>query len=78
MPPSSAATDPQDSGSANSETSERPLVSDRTNSLLGVQIISSGSYVPDLVVSNFIAHQSILENFGRQYLTMQKILISSL
>ncbi len=52
MPPSSAATDPQDSGSANSETSERPLVSDRTNSLLGVQIISSGSYVPELVVSN--------------------------
>ena len=52
MPSSSAATDPQDSGSASSETSERPLVSDRTNTLLGVQIISSGSYVPDLVVSN--------------------------
>ena len=52
MPPSSAATDQQDSGSANSETSERPLVSDRTNSLLGVQIISCGSYVPDQVISN--------------------------
>lgn len=52
MPPSSAATDQQDSGSGNSETSERPLVSDRTNSLLGVQIISCGSYVPDQVISN--------------------------
>jgi 3-oxoacyl-[acyl-carrier-protein] synthase III len=52
MPPSSAITDQQDSGSVNSEQNGRTLVSDRTNSLLGVQIISSGSYVPELVISN--------------------------
>ncbi len=52
MPPSSATTDQQDSGSASSRGNERILVSDRTNSLLGVQIISAGSYVPDQVISN--------------------------
>jgi 3-oxoacyl-[acyl-carrier-protein] synthase-3 len=52
MTSSSAATEQQDSGSVSSEKTERTLVSDRTNSLLGVQIISSGSYVPDLVISN--------------------------
>lgn len=52
MPPSSATTDQQDSGSPDSASTERTLVSERTNSLLGVQIISSGSYVPDQVISN--------------------------
>ncbi|MDA0285101.1 MAG: ketoacyl-ACP synthase III [Planctomycetota bacterium] len=35
-----------------SQKTERTLISNRTNSLLGVQIISSGSYVPDIIVSN--------------------------
>ena len=52
MTTSSATSDQQDSGSANSASSKRTLVSERTNSLLGVQIISSGSYLPDQVISN--------------------------
>ena len=52
MATSSATSDQQDSGSANSTSSKRTLVSERTNSLLGVQIISSGSYLPDQVISN--------------------------
>lgn len=52
MPSSSAASNQQDSGSPDSGPTERTIVSSRTNSLLGVQIISSGSYLPDVVVSN--------------------------
>lgn len=49
---SSVTAEQQDSGAMNSEESERTLISDRTSSLLGVQIISAGSYVPEVVVSN--------------------------
>ena len=49
---SSVTAEQQMSGLASSEKSEGTLVSGRTNSLLGVQIISCGSYVPDVVVSN--------------------------
>lgn len=52
MPSSSAASNQQDSGSPDSGPAERTIVSSRTSSLLGVQIISSGSYLPDVVVSN--------------------------
>ncbi|MDF1747199.1 MAG: ketoacyl-ACP synthase III, partial [Gimesia sp.] len=38
----------------------RQVISQRTNSLLGVQIVSSGSYVPDNVVTN----QDLQERFG--------------
>ena len=52
MASSSVTTEQQDSGAVNPEKGPRTLISDRTCSLLGVQIISSGSYLPDVVVSN--------------------------
>jgi 3-oxoacyl-[acyl-carrier-protein] synthase-3 len=52
MASSSVTTEQQDSGAVNPEKGPRTLISDRTSSLLGVQIISSGSYLPDVVVSN--------------------------
>lgn len=38
----------------------RQVISQRTNSLLGVQIVSSGSYVPNNIVTN----QDLQENYG--------------
>lgn len=49
---SSITAEHQVSGPAVSEQSERTLISNRTRSLTGVQIVSCGSYVPDLVISN--------------------------
>lgn len=49
---SSATTEPRDPSATSSGQTERTLISSRTNSLLGVQIISSGSYLPEVVITN--------------------------
>ena len=49
---SSAAVSPSNPQPQAKKESASKLFSQRTNSLLGVQIVSSGSYVPELVVTN--------------------------